>query len=52
MSSLTRNEVVTRIACRIAQECCRGRLVSVLEGDYNIQAPAESSETHLCVLQE
>jgi acetoin utilization deacetylase AcuC-like enzyme/formylglycine-generating enzyme required for sulfatase activity len=43
---------LTRIACRIARQCCRGRLVSVLEGGYNLPALAESAELHLRALQE
>lgn len=38
---------LTRIVCALADECCEGRLVSVLEGGYNLQALAQSVEQHL-----
>ena len=43
---------LTRIVKRIADEHCRGRLVSVLEGGYELDALAASVETHLRVLKE
>jgi acetoin utilization deacetylase AcuC-like enzyme len=43
---------LTRIVKELAQECCQGRLVSVLEGGYNLKGLAESVETHLKVLME
>ncbi|MBM3474763.1 MAG: histone deacetylase [Armatimonadetes bacterium] len=41
---------LTRIVETIAEECCDGRLVSVLEGGYDLTALADSVETHLRVL--
>jgi len=43
---------LTRIVRRIAGECCRGRLVSVLEGGYDLELLAESVEAHVRVLLE
>ena len=37
---------LTRIAGGIAGACCDGRLVSVLEGGYDLEATAESAEAH------
>jgi acetoin utilization deacetylase AcuC-like enzyme len=41
---------LTGIVRAIADECCKGRMVSVLEGGYNTAALAESVEAHLRVL--
>lgn len=43
---------MTRIVKQIAQNYCRGRLVSVLEGGYNPAALADSVEAHIRVLME
>jgi acetoin utilization deacetylase AcuC-like enzyme/formylglycine-generating enzyme required for sulfatase activity len=43
---------LTRIVRRIADQCCRGRLVSVLEGGYDLELLAESVEAHVRVLIE
>jgi acetoin utilization deacetylase AcuC-like enzyme/formylglycine-generating enzyme required for sulfatase activity len=43
---------LTRIVRQIAEQCCKGRLVSVLEGGYNLERLAESAEAHIRVLQE
>ncbi len=43
---------LTRIVKDIAQQSCRGRLVSVLEGGYNLEVLAASVEAHLRVLME
>jgi acetoin utilization deacetylase AcuC-like enzyme len=43
---------LTRIARQIAQEHCKGRLVSVLEGGYNLEMLAESVAAHVRALQE
>jgi acetoin utilization deacetylase AcuC-like enzyme len=43
---------LTRIVRQIAEQSCRGRLVSVLEGGYNLEMLAESVEAHLRALQE
>jgi acetoin utilization deacetylase AcuC-like enzyme len=41
---------MTGIVTRIAAECCRGRLVSVLEGGYDLLALASSVERHIAAL--
>ncbi len=43
---------LTRIVKEIAEEACGGRLVSVLEGGYNLDALARSVEVHIRVLLE
>ena len=43
---------LTRIVTDIAERCCSGRVVSLLEGGYNLQALAESVESHLLALRE
>ena len=43
---------LTRIVKAIAQQYCKGRLVSVLEGGYNLEALAASVEAHVRVLVE
>jgi acetoin utilization deacetylase AcuC-like enzyme/formylglycine-generating enzyme required for sulfatase activity len=43
---------LTRIVKRIADEQCRGRLVSVLEGGYGLDGLAASVESHLRVLMK
>jgi acetoin utilization deacetylase AcuC-like enzyme len=43
---------LTRVVKEIAETCCNGRLVSVLEGGYNVEALAESVEAHIRVLME
>jgi acetoin utilization deacetylase AcuC-like enzyme/formylglycine-generating enzyme required for sulfatase activity len=43
---------LTRIVKEIANTCCQGRIVSVLEGGYNLQALAEAVEAHIRVLME
>jgi acetoin utilization deacetylase AcuC-like enzyme len=43
---------LTRIVKQIAEKCCRGRLVSVLEGGYHLEALAASVEAHIRVLME
>ena len=42
----------TRIVKQIAAECCRGRLVSVLEGGYGLEGLAASVEAHVRALRE
>ena len=39
--------VLTTMICETAETHCRGRLVSVLEGGYNVDALAESVSAHL-----
>jgi len=41
---------LTQIVKEIALNCCEGRLVSVLEGGYHLQALADSVEEHIRVL--
>ena len=41
---------LTHIVKSIAQRCCNGRIVSVLEGGYNLGALAASVEAHVRVL--
>lgn len=43
---------LTRLVLNVADEFCQGRCVSLLEGGYNVQALAESVETHLKVIAE
>jgi acetoin utilization deacetylase AcuC-like enzyme len=38
---------MTEVATTLAAKCCNGRLVSLLEGGYNLEALARSVETHL-----
>ncbi|MCL5776990.1 histone deacetylase family protein [Limibaculum sp. FT325] len=38
---------VTRELCRVAAECCGGRVVSTLEGGYDLDGLAESLAAHL-----
>lgn len=41
---------LTRIVKQIAERCCQGRLVSVLEGGYNLENLADAAEAHIRVL--
>ncbi len=43
---------MTRIVKEIAQKCCKSRIVSILEGGYNLQDLANSVEAHIRVLME
>ncbi len=43
---------LSRIVNDIADKCCHGRLVSVLEGGYNLSALAMSVEAHIRTLME
>jgi acetoin utilization deacetylase AcuC-like enzyme len=43
---------MTRVVKQIADRSARGRLVSVLEGGYDLQGLAESAEAHVRVLKE
>jgi len=43
-------EKLTRIVLNLAEECCEGRLISILEGGYNLKAFCESVDAHLCAL--
>lgn len=41
---------LTRMVADLADECCDGRLVSVLEGGYSLSGLAESVEAHIRAL--
>ena len=43
---------MTRIVKEIAEQCCGGRLISVLEGGYDLDGLANSVEAHIAVLQD
>ncbi|MFC1783782.1 histone deacetylase, partial [Planctomycetota bacterium] len=43
---------LTRIVMDIAQQYCQGRLVSLLEGGYNLELQAEAVAAHLQVLMK
>jgi acetoin utilization deacetylase AcuC-like enzyme/formylglycine-generating enzyme required for sulfatase activity len=43
---------LTRIVKSIADQCCQGRLVSVLEGGYGLKGLAASVQTHIRVLMD
>ena len=43
---------MTSIVREIAEKCCEGRLISVLEGGYNLDALADAVEAHISVLQK
>lgn len=41
---------VTKELCKVAWECCDGRVVSVLEGGYHLGALADGAEQHMLAL--
>ena len=43
---------LTERLCKIAEECCEGRLVSALEGGYDLKALADSVKAHVTKLCE
>ena len=43
---------LTRAICEMAAGCCSGRVVSVLEGGYDLEALGESVAAHVGVLME
>ena len=43
---------LTERLCKIAEECCEGRLVSTLEGGYDLEALADSVKVHVKKLCE
>jgi len=43
---------VTQAACEIARVCCGARVVSVLEGGYDLEALARSAAAHVRALME
>ena len=42
---------LTREICKIALRCCNGRVVSVLEGGYDLNALAEAARAHVLELK-
>ena len=38
---------MTRLVCEVAESVCEGRILSVLEGGYNLKALGESVVLHL-----
>jgi len=42
----------TAALCALAESCCGGRVVSTLEGGYDLQALGESAAAHLTALRE
>ena len=43
---------LTERLCQIASDYCEGRLVSILEGGYDLEALAESVKAHVMKLCE
>ena len=43
---------LTERLCKIAEDCCEGRLVSTLEGGYDLKALADSVKAHVTKLCE
>ncbi len=43
---------LTRRVRRIADECCQGRLISLLEGGYHLEALGASAAAHVRALME
>jgi acetoin utilization deacetylase AcuC-like enzyme/formylglycine-generating enzyme required for sulfatase activity len=43
---------LTSIVKEIAEKCCKGRLVSVLEGGYSLDGLADSVAAHISILQK
>lgn len=43
-------ERLTQVILDLAEKCCQGKVVSVLEGGYNLKAFSESVEAHLSAL--
>jgi acetoin utilization deacetylase AcuC-like enzyme len=43
---------MTQVVKRLAEETCQGKIVSALEGGYNLKALASSVEAHLQVLMD
>jgi acetoin utilization deacetylase AcuC-like enzyme len=41
---------MTELLLEISEKYCKGRIVSVLEGGYNLQALARSVECHLTAM--
>jgi acetoin utilization deacetylase AcuC-like enzyme len=45
-------EEMTAMMLKVAADCCEGRLVSVLEGGYNLQGLASACHSHVKTLSE
>lgn len=43
---------LTRIVKELADKCCKGRIVSLLEGGYNLEGLADSVEAHIRALMK
>jgi acetoin utilization deacetylase AcuC-like enzyme len=43
---------MTEVIVKLASVCCQGRLISVLEGGYNLKSLSNSAEKHIRVLME
>ena len=43
---------VTRRICEVGEDVCEGRVVSTLEGGYDLEALAASTAAHVSVLME
>jgi acetoin utilization deacetylase AcuC-like enzyme len=43
---------LTRIVKEVAERCCDGRVVSILEGGYNLENLPDAVEAHIRVLME
>ncbi|MCJ7508342.1 MAG: histone deacetylase [candidate division Zixibacteria bacterium] len=43
---------MTQVTKKLADSCCQGRIVSVLEGGYHLKSLCDSVETHLRVLMQ
>jgi len=43
---------LTRIVKGLAERCCEGRIVSILEGGYNLENLDDAVEAHVRVLME
>ena len=45
-------EEMTAMLLKVAADCCEGRLVSVLEGGYNLQGLASACHSHVKTLSD
>ena len=43
---------LTKRTLEISKSCCKGKVVSILEGGYDLRALQESTETHVSALLE
>ena len=43
---------ITKRTIQIANECCNGKIVSILEGGYDLNALKESTQMHIDALIE